>query len=103
MGAALAHHTLISLAPLLIIAFAVAGLVFGREAAQGGIAGQIQGLIGPEGAIAVQSLLKSANAPAQGKVATVVSLITLATGATARTWAGRGALGRYGMTPCKGP
>ena len=82
MGAALAYYTLFSIAPLLIIAIAVAGLFFGREAARGEIVAQIQGLIGREGAIAVQGLLKSANEPAQSIFATVVSIITLLIGAT---------------------
>src|SRR5512141_3386709 len=78
LGAALAYYTLFSLAPLLIIAIAVAGLVFGQEAARGEIVAQIQGLIGREGAIAVQGLLKSASEPAKDILATVVSVITLA-------------------------
>ncbi len=82
MGAALAYYTLFSIAPLLIIAIAVAGLVFGEEAARGEIVAQIQDLIGREGAIAIQSLLKSANEPAKSIIATVVSIITLAVGAT---------------------
>ncbi len=82
MGAALAYYTLFAIAPLLIIAIAVAGLVFGQEAARGEIVAQIQGLIGREGAIAVQGLLKSANEPAQSIFATVVSIITLLIGAT---------------------
>ncbi len=82
MGAALAYYTLFAIAPLLIIAIAVAGLVFGREAARGEIVAQIQGLIGREGAIAVQGLLKSVNEPAQSIFATVVSIITLVIGAT---------------------
>src|SRR5664279_1056631 len=82
MGAALAYYTLFSLAPLLIIAIAVAGLVFGQEAAHGEIVAQIQGLIGREGAIAVQGLLKSVNEPAQSIFATAVSIITLVIGAT---------------------
>ena len=82
MGAALAYYTLFSLAPLLIIVIAVAGLVFGQDAARGEIVAQIQGLIGQEGAIAVQGLLKSANEPTQSIFATVVSIITLAIGAT---------------------
>ena len=56
MGAAIAYYTLFSITPLLIIAIAVAGLVFGHEAAQGEIIGQIRDLIGQEGAIAVQGL-----------------------------------------------
>ena len=82
MGAALAYYTLFSIAPLLIITIAVAGLVFGQEAARGEIVAQIQGLIGREGAIAVQGLLKSANEPARDILATVVSIITLIIGAT---------------------
>ena len=82
MGAALAYYTLFAIAPLLIIAIAVAGLVFGQEAARGEIVAQIQGLIGQKGAIAVQGLLKSTNEPAQSIFATVVSIITLVIGAT---------------------
>jgi membrane protein len=82
MGAALAYYTLFSIAPLLIIAIAVAGLVFGQEAARGEIVAQIQGVIGREGAIAVQGLLKSANEPARGIFLTVVSIVTLVIGAT---------------------
>ena len=82
MGAALAYYTLFSIAPLLIIAIAVAGLAFGQEAARGEIVAQIQDLIGHEGAIAVQGLLKSANAPAQGIFATLVSIATLVIAAT---------------------
>src|SRR5262249_12217489 len=72
MGAAIAYYTLFSIAPLLVIVIAIAGLVFGPEAARNEIAAQLQGLIGQEGAMAVQGLLKSANQPAQGVVATIV-------------------------------
>ncbi len=82
MGAALAYYTLFSIAPLLIIAIAVAGLAFGQEAARGEIVAQIENLIGREGAIAVQGLLKSANEPAQTIFATVISIVTLVIGAT---------------------
>jgi membrane protein len=82
MGAALAYYTLFSLAPLLIIAIAVAGLVFGQDAARGEIVAQMQGLIGREGAIAVQGLLKSANSPPQDILATLVSTVLLVIGAT---------------------
>src|SRR5450631_2898147 len=82
MGAALAYYTLFSIAPLLIIAIAVAGLVFGQDAPRGEIVAQIQDLIGLEGAIAVQGLLKSANGPVQDILATAISIITLVIGAT---------------------
>ena len=72
MGAALAYCTLLSLSPLLIIATAVGGLFFGQRAAREEIVAQIRGLVGRDGAVAVQSLLKSANAPAQDIFATLV-------------------------------
>ena len=82
MGAALAYYTLFSIAPLLVIVIAIAGIVFGAEAAQGAIVAQLDGLIGHEGAVAVQGLLKSASEPAQGVVATTLGAVTLMIGAT---------------------
>jgi len=82
MGAAIAYYTVFSLAPLLLIVIAVAGAVFGREAVQGEIVAQLQGLIGHDGAVAVQGLIKSASAPADGLVAGGISLIVLLVGAT---------------------
>ena len=57
MGAALAYYTAFSIAPLLVIAISVAGLIFGREAAQAAVVDQLQGLLGPAGGAAVTSLL----------------------------------------------
>jgi membrane protein len=99
MGAALAYYTLFSIAPLLIIAIAVAGLVFNEEAARGEIVAQIQDLIGPEGAIAVQGLLKSANKPVQDIFAALVSIITLVIGATSVFGELQSALGRIWRVP----
>jgi membrane protein len=82
MGAALAYYTLFSLAPLLLISVAVAGLVFGEEAAQGGIVSQIRGLIGEQGAQAVQTIMASAHKPASGAFAGVLGLGVLILGAT---------------------
>ena len=82
MGAALSYYTLFSLAPLLIIAIAVAGLVFGQEAVRGEIFAQLQGLLGDEGATAVEDILKSASTPKSGMLATVVGVGLLVFGAT---------------------
>jgi membrane protein len=82
MGGALAYYTLFSTAPILIIAIAVAGFFFGEEAARGEILVQLRGLLGDDGAAAVQGLLESANKPTQGLVATVSSIVVLAIGAT---------------------
>ena len=82
MGAALSYYTLFSLAPLLIIVIAMAGMVFGREAAQGEIVGQLRGIMGEAGAVVVEGLLKTSREPAQGLVATVVGVAILLLGAT---------------------
>jgi membrane protein len=82
MGAAIAYYTMFSLAPLLVIVIAVAGLLFGREAVQGQIVAQLSGLIGREGAIFVQALVRNASDPGGGLMASVVSLVVLVIGAT---------------------
>ena len=81
-GAALAFYTLFSMTPILVLAIAVAGHFFGAEAAQGEIIAQLQGLVGPNGAQAIQALLAAARNPASGLVATIVSSILLLVGAT---------------------
>jgi membrane protein len=82
MGAALAYYTLFSLGPLLLLVIAVAGLAFGAEAARGQIVAQLGGLIGTEGAAAIEGLLKSASEPAKSAVASIISFVTLIIGAT---------------------
>ena len=82
LGASLAYYTLFSLAPILVIAIAIGGLVFGEEAVRGQIVGQIQGLIGREGAAAVQAMLEGASKPSASVTATVIGSITFFLGAT---------------------
>ena len=82
MGAALAYYTVFSIAPLLLIVIAIAGLIYGEDAARGAISHQMSGLVGVEGAAAIESLLKSVNKPRQSIVATVVGVATLLVGAT---------------------
>src|ERR1044071_6678670 len=72
LGAAMAYYTVFSLAPLLLTIISLAGLVFGREAIQNQIAGQIQGLIGAGAAEQVQAMLKhQAQNQSGGIIATV--------------------------------
>jgi membrane protein len=82
LGAALSYYTLFSLAPLLIVAIAVAGFVFGREAAQGQIVTEIQGLVGQAGARAIEDMIESSRQPAAGALATILGVVTLLLGAT---------------------
>jgi membrane protein len=82
LGAALAYYTVFSIAPLLLIVVSIAGLVFGREAAQDQIFGQLSGLVGSDGAQTIQSMLKAADKPHTSIIATVVGIVTLLFGAT---------------------
>ena len=82
MGAALAYYTVFSIAPLLLIAISVAGLVFGQDAARDSVVAQLQGLMGKAGAEAVQAMLKSVSEPAKSIVGTLVGIVVLVIGAT---------------------
>lgn len=82
MGAALAYYTLFSLAPVLIIVIAVAGLAFGADAARGQIVAQLEDLIGHDGALAIQIVLHNASQPARSVAASLLGLATLLIGAT---------------------
>lgn len=82
LGAALSYYTLFSLAPILIVAIAIAGLAFGAEAVRGEVVGQIDGLVGHEGARAVQAMLEGAAKPSSSIPATIIGVITFFIGAT---------------------
>src|SRR5512135_3509545 len=81
LGAALSYYTVFSLGPLLIIVIAIAGLVFGAQAAQGQIMAQMRGLIGDQGAQFIQTGIEAANQPRQGLIATAIGIVTLVLGA----------------------
>jgi membrane protein len=82
LGAALAYYTMFSLAPLLIIAIAIAGFVFGEEAARGRVTAELGSLINDDAASMVEDLILNARRPAAGLVATVVGVVTLLVGAS---------------------
>lgn len=74
LGAALAYYSIFSLGPLMVIAIAIAGLVFGQEAVRGEVGLQLRGLLGDAGAQAVDAMLVGASKPQQGIVATVLGI-----------------------------
>jgi membrane protein len=82
MGAALAFYTLFSIAPLLLIVLSITGFFFGVEAARGEIAGQLNSLMGEQGATAVQALLQNVNRPGDGFIASIIGVVLLLVGAT---------------------
>ena len=82
LGAALAYYAIFSLAPLLLIVIAVAGLVWSHEAVQGQLVGQLQGLVGEQGGQAIQTMIANAGKHGSGVVATIVGVVTILFGAT---------------------
>jgi membrane protein len=81
-GAALAYYMAFSLAPMLIIATAVAGVFFGEAAARGQIFIQAKSLLGPAGAQVVQSMIASAGRKGQGTWPAILGIVTIVVGAT---------------------
>lgn len=82
LAAALAYYTIFSIAPLLIIIIAVAGLAFEREAVNGQIEAQMQGLVGADGAGLIQEMVAGASNESKSIVATIIGVVTLLLGAT---------------------
>ncbi len=82
-SASLAFYTIFSLAPVLLVVIALAGAVFGQQAVRNQIFSEFRGLMGPEAALLIQEVLKSAARPGSGRIATVVGIATLLFGATA--------------------
>jgi len=81
LGAALSFYTMLSLAPLVILVIAIASLVFGHSAAQNEIIRQVQGIMGAEGAKAVETVIAHGQKPT-GVFASVIGVITLLVGAS---------------------
>jgi membrane protein len=82
LAASLALYTLLSVAPLLVIAVSVAGMVFGAEAARGQISQQISTVVGPEAGKAIEGLVANANHPSTGVLSTVIGTAVLLFGAS---------------------
>jgi membrane protein len=81
LAAALAYYTAFSIAPLLVIVIAVAGLAFGEEAARGEIVLQIQNQVGADTAELIQTMIESARSESAGILATILGVATIALGA----------------------
>lgn len=102
LGASLSFYTLFAIAPVLLVAIAIAGLVFGPEAVRGELVGQMDDLVGRDGAQAVEALLDGASKRQSGIFATVVGGITFllaATGAFLELQAALNAIWRVAPNP----
>ena len=82
LGASVGFYTLLSLAPVIVIAVALAAVVYGQEAAEGRLAAEIGGAAGPEVARTIQEIIRGAGQPRTGMIATLLGLVTLVVGAS---------------------
>lgn len=98
-GAAIAFYAVTSLAPVLLIVIAIAGLVFGREAAQDAVNGQFSELMGKQTAEVLQSVIVSASAKSSGIVATVLGVAMLIATASGVFGEMQAALNKIWKTP----
>jgi membrane protein len=82
LAAAVAFYTILSIAPLFVIAVAIAGAVFGEDAATGALTDQLRGLLGDAGAEVARTTVQHADKPKAGTLATVIGIATLLFGAS---------------------
>ena len=82
LSASLSYYTIFSLAPLLLLMISLAGIFFGRDAIQGQVFGEINGLIGNEAAAQIQEIIKNMELSGKTTTAVVIGGITLIIGAT---------------------
>src|SRR5688500_18682300 len=101
MGAALSYYTLFSIAPLLLIVIAVAGLVFGDDAVRGEVFGQLQGILGADGAKAIEDMLQSVSQTGEGIIAAITGVVVLLLGATSVFGELQNALDRIWRAPAR--
>lgn len=81
-SASLAYYTVFSLAPVLIVIISICGALFGKEAIQGHIYGELKGLVGSDAAIQIQETIKNIHLTGNNIFATIISIVVLLIGAT---------------------
>ena len=101
IGAALAYYTTFSLAPLLVVATSVAGLVYGKDAAEGEVTKQLTNMLGEQGADQVQTMLANAHSHEGGVIATIAGTVAVLIGCGTVFVELQAALNRMWETPPK--
>jgi membrane protein len=81
-SASLSYYTVFSLAPLLLLMISLAGFFYGREAIQGKVFGEINGLIGNQAAAQIQDIIKNMELSGETTTALIIGAVTLVIGAT---------------------
>ena len=81
-SASLAYYTIFSLAPLLLLVISIAGLVFGKDASQGRVFYEINGLVGNDAAKQIQDMIKNLEMTGKSTISVIIGVVTLIVGAT---------------------
>jgi membrane protein len=103
LGASIAFYSMFALGPLLIIAIAIAGAVFGAEAARGQVVDQIASLVGQDAADTIEKMIASAWRSQRGGLAAALGVVTLLVGASGVFAELRKALNRIGRVMPQAP
>ena len=82
LSAALSYYTIFAIGPLLIIVISLSALIYGRDAIEGRLYGQIKGLIGSDAALQVQEIIKNSQHSNKGVIGTIIGTVALVIGAT---------------------
>lgn len=82
LSASLSYYTIFSVAPFLVIIISVAGVVFGKEAVEGKVYGQIKNLIGSDAAVQIQNIIVNVQLKDHGIWGLLIGTLVLIIGAT---------------------
>lgn len=82
LSAALSYYTIFAIGPLLIIIISLSAIFYGRDAVQGKLYGQLNGLIGSDAALQVQEIIKNSQHSGKGVIGTIIGTVFLIVGAT---------------------
>lgn len=81
-SASLAYYTIFSLAPLLLLMISVAGLVLGKDAIQGKVFAEINGVVGNDAAKQIQAMIQNLEMSGKSTISVIIGVVTLIIGAT---------------------
>ena len=82
LAASLALYTLLSIAPLIVVSIAVAGAIFGDEAARGQLSRELAGVVGNQAGLAIEALVENARTPSTGLLGSAIGIGVLLFGAS---------------------
>jgi membrane protein len=81
-SASLAYYTIFSLAPLLLLLISIAGIVLGKDAIQGKVFSEINGMVGNDAAKQIQDMIKNLEVSGKSTISVIIGVVTLIIGAT---------------------